>query len=124
MPVPGIILPQALLQARALEEGLASLYACTPGIFLRLGYQRSPEQTVMSFDAARVCLYFLCSVINTMAACTVAVNAVSLGLLALSSLSWNGSFNENRVSTTVGVLELVAICGEEPSTCGFSGHAV
>lgn len=54
-----------------------------------------------------------------MVACLVAVNAVSLGLLAVSALSWDGSVNEKKVSTVVLVVEVVAIFGEWwRFTCG------
>lgn len=44
----------------------------------------------------------------------MAVDAVTVALLAISSLKWEGTGKARRVNTTVMFLQLVALCGESP----------
>lgn len=47
-----------------------------------------------------------------MGACVVAINAVSVALLAISALEWKGDSRAEDVDTAVVFLQLLAFCGE------------
>lgn len=47
-----------------------------------------------------------------MCACVVAINAFSVGLLAVSAQIWEGTGTATTIKTTFFVLQLVSLCGE------------
>ncbi|CAM9953326.1 unnamed protein product, partial [Ectocarpus sp. 4 AP-2014] len=57
-----------------------------------------------------VCLKpFANSVINGIGACTVAIDAISTGLLAVAALKWEGTSRATDVNSAVGILQIVSL---------------
>lgn len=47
-----------------------------------------------------------------MGACLVGVDAISMALLAVAALRWQGTAKEERMNTAVMVMQVLALAGE------------
>lgn len=52
------------------------------------------------------------SVINNIGACIMAIDAVTMGLLAVAALRWGGTRRAIHVNTAVMALQLFSLIGE------------